>query len=297
MDDVLYEQTERRLTAGISAGTERTDMVKDFYSIQEFAKITGVEASRLRFWDDIGLFSPAMRNPDNNYRYYTLPQITAVNFVAVLSDLNIPLKTIGELRKDRDPENFIKLLEKREKELDIELRLLRQRSSVIHARRELINYGMKVDDSEVAVLHRDDKELILWPRNEYGEGSTFIEPLAAFVSRADEERINLDFPVGGYWDSFESFHEHPSRPDCFFSIDPTGTHLRKEGKYLVGFSRGYYSEMGDLPERMASYIKENKLHITGPLYVIYLHDEICTPDTDQYLAQACVMVDRYRKYR
>ena len=268
--------------------------MKDFFSIQEFANLTGVEASTLRFWDDIGVFSPVKRDPGNNYRYYSLPQITAVNFVSVLSDLNIPLKMIAELRKERDPENFIRLLEKKERELDMELRALRQRSSIIHIRRELINYGLKVDDTQVSVMYRENKSVILWPRNEYQEGDTFLEPLAAFVNQAGAQRVNLDFPVGGYWDSFQSFQKAPSRPDCFFTIDPTGTHKRKEGKYLIGFARGYYGEMGDLPERMAAYKKENHLAVSGPCYVMYLHDEICTMETDEYLAQAIVAVSAPR---
>jgi len=264
--------------------------MKDFYSVKEFSKLTGIESSTLRFWDDIGLFCPAKRDPENNYRYYALPQITAVNFVSALSNLNIQLKEIAELRKERDPENFMRLLEQKELELDMELRALRERSSIIHARRELINYGLKVDDTQVAVMHRDDRALMLWPRNEYKEGETFLEPLAAFIGQADEQRINLDFPVGGYWDSLESFQNAPSQPDYFFSVDPIGTHTRKEGNYLIGFTRGYYGEMGDLPERMAVYAKENNITVSGPLYVMYLHDEICTLEPSQYLAQAGVAV-------
>ena len=262
--------------------------MKEFYSVQEFAKLTGVEASTLRYWDDVGIFSPQKRDPDNNYRYYTLPQILAVNFVSVLSDLNIPLKTIAELRNERDPESLVRIFEKREKQLDMELRTLRERSSIIHARRELINYGLRVDDMQVSVLHREDMRLILWPRNEYQEGDTFLEPLAAFVSQAEELRINLSFPVGGYWDSFQSFKNAPSRPDCFISVDPTGTHIRKKGEYLIGFARGYYGKMDDLPERMESYAKENKLVLSGPLYTLYLHDEVSSHDTSHYLAQTCI---------
>jgi len=284
-----------RFGFAVSTFERSVGKVKDFYSVQEFSKMTGVEASTLRYWDDIGVFSPVRRDPENNYRYYSLAQIIAVNFVSVLSDLNFPLKKISELREERDPENFMKLLEKKEIELDMELRALRQRSSIIHARRELINYGLKVDDTQIAVLHRDDKPVILWPRNEYQEGDTFMEPLAAFVNQAEGQRINLDFPVGGYWDSMESFRNAPSRPDCFFSIDPTGTHIRKAGEYLIGFTRGYYAEMGNLPERMASYAKENKLTISGPLYVMYLHDEICTRDPSQYLAQAGIAVKKQRR--
>jgi DNA-binding transcriptional MerR regulator len=266
--------------------------MKEFYSVQEFAKLTGVEASTLRYWDDIGIFSPTKRDPENNYRYYSLPQILSVNFVSTLSDLNIPLKTIAELRKRRDPESFMTLLEKRERQLDMELRALRLRSSIIHARRELISYGLKVDETQILVMQRDKKAIILWPRNEYKEGDTFLEPLAAFVNQAEEQRVNLDFPVGGYFDSLESFQNAPNRPDHFFSADPVGTQARKEGEYLVGFARGYYGEVGDLPDRMITYAKENNLTVTGPLYLLYLHEETCTQEASNYLSQACIAISR-----
>ena len=269
--------------------------MKDLLSIQAFSKLTGVEASTLRYWDEIGLFSPIKRNPENNYRYYSIAQILALNFITTLSELEIPLKTIAELRKERDPDNLLNLLEKQERKLDMELRALRQRSSIIHARQELIRYGVKVDETQISVLHRDDKALILWPRNEYNEGDTFIEPLAAFITHSGEQRVNLSFPVGGYWDNIESFMKEPSRPDHFFSIDPVGTHIRKAGKYLIGFARGYYSELGDLPERMDTYLKEKSLIASGPVYVMYLHEEICTHDPSQYLSQSCVAVSKKLK--
>ena len=100
--------------------------MKELYTIQEFAQLSGVEASTLRYWDDIGLFSPIMRNPDNNYRYYALAQLLALNFVTVLSELDFPLKTIAELRQDRDPDSFMHLLDKQEKQMDMEM----QRDSV-----------------------------------------------------------------------------------------------------------------------------------------------------------------------
>jgi len=268
--------------------------MKDLFSIHEFSKLTGVEASTLRYWDDIGIFSPIKRNPENNYRYYSIAQILALNFVTTLSELEIPLKTIAELRKERDPENLLKVLEKRERQLDMELRKLRLRSSIIHARQELIRYGLKVDEAKVSIQPRDEKALILWPRNEYDEGDTFIEPLAAFIQHSGEHHINLSFPVGGYWDSMESFMREPSRPDHFFSIDPVGRHIRKAGNYLIGFARGYYAEMGDLPERMAAYARENSFIISGPVYTMYLHEEISTHDISQYLAQTCVAVSKQR---
>ena len=270
--------------------------MKEFFSIQEFSQLTGVETSTLRYWDDIGLFSPINRNPTNNYRYYSVEQILALNFVTVLSELDIPLKTIAELRKDREPQNMMRLLDQQEKKMDMELRNLRRRYSIIHARRELIMSGMAIDEEHVSLAEIDRKELILWPRNEYeNEDDTFIAPLAAFIGKSHTFNVNLSFPVGGYYDDMDSFANGPLKPQHFISVDPTGQHIIEDGEYLTGYARGYYGLMGDLPERMTRYAEENGLVITGPVYVLYLFEEITTHTPEDYLAQVIVSVSKARQ--
>jgi len=235
-----------------------------------------------------------MRNPENNYRHYASTQLLTLNFVTTLSELEIPLKTIAELRTERDPVSFLELLEKQERQMDMEMRNLRQRYSIIHARRELINLGIKVDTEKISIMHMDDKAMTIWPRNEYAEGENFLVPLADFVAQTGFHHINLSFPVAGYYDSLESFSEAPDRPDHFLSLDPIGTYTRKSGDYLVGYARGFYGDIGDLPQRMMAHAKENSIALTGPLYLMYLHEEICTLDPSQYLAQCSIALAKRR---
>ena len=270
--------------------------MEDILSIQEFSRISGVESSTLRYWDEIGIFTPLKRHPENNYRYYSAAQLLALNFVTVLSDLEIPLKTIAELRKERDPEKLLALLEKQEHQMDMEMRRLRQRYSIIHTRRELINLGARVEVEAISVEHLEEKAMILWPENIYSENGTFIEPLSEFIAQTADLHINLSFPVGGYYSSLEAFAETPDRPDHFVSIDPIGTHVRKAGEYLVGYTHGYYGDLSDLPERMLAYASEHSLNIIGPAYILYLLEEICTKDPSKYLAQCSVGITR-RKLR
>jgi len=263
-------------------------------SIQEFSKLSGIESSTLRYWDELGLFCPIERNPETNYRYYSTTQLITLNFVTVLSELEIPLKTIGKLRKERNPEELLELLEKQEIKMDMEMQNLRQRYSIIHARRELINMGSKIKGNPLSIVHMEEKPMILWPRNEYIEGDTFVDPLANLVSHTSDHHINLSFPVGGYHDNIESFAKAPDRPDHFLSMDPIGTYMRKAGDYLVGYTRGYYGEVDDLPEKMMEYAEENSLNLTGPVYTIYLWEEICTSDHSMYLGQYSVSVAKKR---
>ena len=267
----------------------------DYLSIQEFSKLSGIEASTLRYWDEIGLFSPLMRDPGNNYRYYSTVQLLALNFVTTLSELGIPLKTIAMLRENRDPDDLLELLEKQEKQMDMEMRDLRRRYSIIHARRELINTGVRADESSILICEKEETPMYLWPRNEYGEDDTFIDPLANYINWTAENHINLSFPVGGYYDNMDAYVNSPAKPNHFISIDPVGSHIQKAGEYLLGYTRGYYAELGDLPERMLAFAKANSLSLVGPVYTIYLFDEICTKDTSQYLAQSYVGISKKRR--
>ena len=70
-------------------------------SIYEFSKLSGIESSTLRYWDEIGLFPPIERSSENNYRYYSPQQMVAVNFIKVLSSIDVPLKTIRETADSR----------------------------------------------------------------------------------------------------------------------------------------------------------------------------------------------------
>jgi len=266
--------------------------MKEFLSIKEFSKLSGIETTTLRYWDEIGLFSPAIRNPLNNYRCYSPGQVIAANFITVMSSLNVPLKEIAKVEDERNPASIMELIEQQEKFLDKEMMRLRECYSIIHTRRELINCGMKADESKISVMKRDETEIILGPPAEFGEDKAFYEPFMQFCRLAKDLRINLDFPIGGYFECMEDFLQAPGQPSCFFSLDPTGNKTWAGGEYLVGYARGYYGELGDLPKRMAIYAQENSLACFGPVYCTYLFDEICFKDPSQYLVQVAVLVNK-----
>jgi effector-binding domain-containing protein len=92
----------------------------------------------------------------------------------------------------------------------------------------------------------------------------------------------------------KAFVNAPGQPDRFFSLDPHGKHKRKAGRYLVAYRRDYYGEFGDIAQKMLSYAQANALAFHGPLFVIYLLDEVSITDHSQYLAQIVVSVAKKR---
>jgi len=264
---------------------------KDLLSIKEFSELSGIEQSTLRYWDDIGLFRPARRHEGNSYRFYSPDQVISVNFIKVLSSLNIPLKVISNICENRSPETILRLMEQQETFLDSELRRLQEAYSTIHILRGLIKQGMDVaNPKHISVETLEHMPIALGPAAESWKDRQFYQSFRQYCKQTKGSRMNINNPIGGCFASMESFLAEPSAPSRFFSVDPMGEDARAAGKYLVGYAQGYYGEMGDTPRRMADYAIEHHLTPEGPVYVFYLLDEISVKEPSEYLAQVCVAV-------
>ena len=283
--------------------------MKEYLSIKEFARFSRVEQTTLRYWDDIGLFSPSKRDPVNNYRYYSVSQIFAVKFIAVLSDLNVPLKAIANFEQDRNPERIIELISERERHLGSELLRIQEQFTILHTRRRLIEEGTRVtkefdltfseeerkdvefSKSAVTVTEEPEIPYIIGPRNNFQESGEFYESFNNFCTSANSLRIKLSLPIAGRHDRLENFMKMPGGPDNFISLDPRGNMFSAAGTYLVGYVRGFYGQLANIHEEMAAYARENELKLVGPVYTEYLYDEVCIIEPIDYLAKVSVRID------
>jgi DNA-binding transcriptional MerR regulator len=270
---------------------------EDYLPIGEFARIVGITPNSLRVYDNKGIFSPALRGNglENAYRYYAPMQITTIKMIRVLTKIGVPHRTIREMAASRTPEKLIKLLRKQKEELAGEIRFLREAHSVIAMFLDFITEGLLAEESDIFVREGPERRIVLGELNEYGDGEGFYGAFARFCAARHTPELNLSYPIGGYFDSMERFLGAPSRPSRFFSHDPSGKESIAEGLYLTGYTRGYYGQTNDLPQRMADYADKNGLMFTGPVYNTYLLDELSMTDPEQYLLQASASVSEARR--
>jgi DNA-binding transcriptional MerR regulator len=259
-------------------------------SIKDFSELTDIKQSTLRYFDDIGLFEPAERG-ENGYRYYSPQQIITINMIRVLNDLDIPIKDISNLSRDRTPDTMLTFFLEKEGDIEAKLRKLQNAYSVIKVFRKLLFAGINADEKNISIMPLDDIPLVIGPPNDFSHSYYFYDAFLAFCDQAPKLRINLDYPVGGLWPDMEAFTDSPSEPTCFFSVDPSGRDKRPMGNYLVGYERGYYGETGNIKDRIQAYIEEHELTITGPVYNLYILDELSERNHDNYLLQFSVQVE------
>jgi len=262
-------------------------------SIKDFADFTGLPESTLRYYDKIGLLSPERRG-ENRYRYYTPVQAFSVEYLKVLIKVGVPLSAIKNIYKKRMPEDVLALLTKQEQKLDAQLHELQKAFSILHTYRNTIQAGILADEDDISVHALDEKLITLGEVTDFSNTDSFYGPFMDFYMQARESNIDLHYPIGGYYASIDDFLKAPGQPTRFFSLDPRGNSKRSAGQYLVAHNKGYYGEFGDLPQKLVAYAKTNRLTFRGPLFVVYLLDEISVADHKNYLAQIVVSVSKSR---
>jgi Predicted transcriptional regulators len=262
----------------------------DLLSIKDFSKFTGIPQSTLRYYDDIGLFHPVMRG-ENNYRFYSCQQIITVNLINTLAALEIPRKEIMKLTASRTPEGILQRFSEQKEILANQTKQINIAYSIINTFQTLIEQGLSANEDEFVIETIPATPITLGTPNQFFINEQFYDPFIKYCDYAESIGVNLSYPIGGYYEDMDIFIAEPSRPTKFFSLNPNGEDLKPAGRYLIGYVRGYYGEMGDFPTRLNNYAKEHKLKTTGPLYVVYLHDEISKNDFE-YLAQISMLLEK-----
>jgi DNA-binding transcriptional MerR regulator len=109
--------------------------------ISEFARAGNVTIRALRFYDEVGLLSPAHVVPGNGYRWYSPAQFAQLNQIQAFKDMGFSLQEIRELLQRRVPQELRAVLEERREVLRKRVRDEAGRLERIEARLSSISAG------------------------------------------------------------------------------------------------------------------------------------------------------------
>ncbi|MDR1014980.1 MAG: MerR family transcriptional regulator [Coriobacteriales bacterium] len=259
-------------------------------SIHEFSKLAEIKASSLRYYDELGLFAPCERSA-SNYRYYSPQQVTAIKAINLLQDMGVSVRDIARISQNRSPETVLHIIGQHTDDLQAQADEIRRKLGVLHTYEDLIHTAMAADEALIEVRRLEEHPLALGSKTAHPPSSDrFYPEFVDFCAEASSLGIDLSYPVGGLFDSLEDFLQDPDRPNCFFSYCPDGEQARPAGDYLVAYHRGHYGQAQSLPSRIRAYIDTHHIEVTGPVYNVFVLDEITMIERDDYLLQFSVRV-------
>lgn len=243
------------------------------FRIGEISSLFNIPQQTLRYYDKIGLFSPAYTNPETGYRYYTLIQLQQLHHIKTLKNIDLSISDINKF--DSSDWNLDKLEELLSTQVDHinqtieELNILKKG---IQSRMELYS-KLKARSKNKIVMHEiKDRFIYSKPINVITKVEQEMEYYRSFISLAnpiDYINVNPGFIVEKsdfYNDEFQASHIILDNANP--SIESEGYKINRliGGLYCSLFIEDSYSNSEIYYTLFKDFIIQNNITLLSDVY-------------------------------
>ncbi|GEN89100.1 MerR family transcriptional regulator [Oceanobacillus sojae] len=275
-------------------------MYKNLYSIGETAKLNNIPIQTLRYYDKMGLFTPAFIDPESNYRYYHEKQFFYLDIIKYLKYIDTPLNQIREVMK-KDAVQMLPFLEEQGDIIDNKIHQLKQAQRMLHHRKLQIKeqntlanrpHGQIYTRSvaEQVQLHLSTTDL-----TPYGNPDVYMRDLAYLLET--QKNRSVDNFYGCVYDLKDyQGTDHIIYSSIYTTLlgdeqlpeesqsDITKKHI-SEGRYICICFQWSEAQYFQYYKTLYDYLRKNKLNTTGPVYEVSLPNRYFSYEEDDFITE------------
>lgn len=262
--------------------------MKDYYLINEIAKLFDIGTDSLRYYEKIGLLQP-LRDPDNGYRLYRLKDMYKLSIIRELRRFDYSTKEIKKYLADFSVDSTLRHLEQEATHLETQIQLLQQQQERIEKRAAILKQNRQIKNKSFVLRELPPRECV-----EISEHITRDEEMDFLIKKLHqqyEDKINnfADLTIGAFF-APDDLHQGIGNvfQAVFFILDnleQTSDLTLPSGSYLSYYYRGSYQQNMTRIREMYDYCAENQLHPLGDPFELYLVDNRVTADEREFLTE------------
>ena len=232
---------------------------KELFQIGEVAKIMGITRKAILVYENAGLITPAVKDKESGYRYYSADNMTQIRSIRSLQALGLTLKEVAEYYYDTENiDVHLKRLMDLRSSLDRNIQMLQMRS----ARRGDLTVHKTSLPRQVCFCRRYQCEDVTEAANKLRD--TYIAAARTgkmstlgrmFTMRMSQPTEKLDLMC---CIQVEDGFDGPERIEFL------------EAQALCIYYRGPYEGTSTAIRALMQYINENNVETIGPFRSIYL---------------------------
>lgn len=256
---------------------------ENLFQIGEICKIMGITRKTLLVYEEMGLISPAVKDAESGYRYYSADNMTQIRAIRSLQSLGLSLKEVAEYYYDtKNIDTHLQRLMELRASLDRNIQMLQVRAAkqgdmTVHRTvlphqvcfcrqykcENVSDASIKLRDTYIAAARTGKMHKIL---------RMFTVRMSANPNALD---LMCCIPMEDSFNGSERIEFAQTQALCIYY-------------------RGPYEGTSAAIQALAEYIKENNIETTGPYRSIYLegppnHGE----SSDDYITQIAVPIKSY----
>ena len=257
------------------------------FTIGQFAAIHAINKKTLMWYDEVGLFKPAVIK-ENGYRYYSYYQSNMLETILMLRELNMSIKEIQIFMNHRSADSLEKLLREKIMELDQKILNLQSVRKLLSTHRNEMSSLMNMDISQISIIEKEQCYLAQVPTTIDTPFEKEIEMVIAEARKHQLHRlhdstygsmISVESLYSGNFDNYTALFIEIPMP-----IQTKGLHVQPKGKYLKAFHKGSWEGLCDKYKVLLDYAKKNNLTLLGYAYEKGIN-EIVVDTIDDYITQ------------
>ena len=262
----------------------------------QFAKLHEVNKRTLHYYDDIGLFCPLTKE-ENGYRYYDISQSIDFEYIRMLKELNMSIKEIEMYRKQPTPDNFLKIADTKEQELDKEIRKLKNIKRILQAKKEQIVFCESLQEQEIRVEECKSERILTFPYD-FSEDDIY-QIFSPLKSTWGIEQIRMG--IGSFISLDNVYNMNFTKYDGIYTIplnnkSVSNSFIKPKGRYLCGYQKGTWDKLPEMYQKILDYSKKHDLKLTGYAYEVGLNDFVIS-NPDDYITKIMIKIEENLIFR
>lgn len=265
-----------------------------YFNTGDFAKFCNVKKQTLFHYDDIGIFSPEIKDT-NGYRYYSYQQFDVFNVITILKEINMPLKDIKAYLDSRSPDTLIELFKSKVLDVDQEIENLKRIRKLMETKIAITEEACIIDYSKISLDFFDEEYLVLSKSIENVSHKDYLKIISEHMNYCTLNHLNSGHSIGAMISreniskvSFENYSYLYTKLD--YNNKSLFTFTKPKGLYCVAYHKGDYNNIGKTYNKILQFLKISNLTIGKYSYEEFLLDEVTVKGYDNYLTQILVEV-------
>lgn len=273
-------------------------MKEKYLTVSQLAKLRGISADTLRYYDKINLLKPEYVDETTSYRYYSIRQYEKLGTILELRALGMPLEKILDYFDNRNLKKSYEILSEYQIKFENEIKEKIRVNEILKDKLKFINEVAELNNMEEVFMQKFSKRYMLT----FGEPSGGKEAHAYAYTKLEwylkgVAPILATDRVGVYaTDKILQKNEGyvPAIPMIIVSKSGGDEKYVKEipeGTYAcMYYKNGRLEKYDSSFEIMKKYIKDNNLVICGNIFQIYKVDVTLTNDRKETVMELQVPV-------
>ncbi|MCL2843144.1 MAG: MerR family transcriptional regulator [Oscillospiraceae bacterium] len=208
-------------------------------SIGEISKLTGASLRSLRYYEKLGLLTPAYIEPDSGYRYYSVDQTTHIELIRFCVELDIPLKEFGKFVDAEDTIDYRAFLAQGKEIAQKKLNALKQGLALIDEMERHMDFADRYQTGQFYERECAEKLFYTMPCGDSLVGADLAQVATVISETAHAAYADIEYdtlpehgvlceytPNGAAYYAFVEIPQHMA--DSNTKIVPAGTYLCRQ---------------------------------------------------------------------